>query len=188
MTPIGNVRPSRTFPLYLFKILFRRPAPDSPSHFPQHRDRFDFFAIQVLPINTPRPRQPRMALDDLIRRDYEIQRNIVGLEFYLFLHDLDWMNACDYRSPSRNLACFAPQSIFQVRIPAGLCPPGLRLGGRQQTRTGSSQRASFQPVRPAGQIRMHPLCSTLCRYSFPAGQDQAQRNISLLPGAALPYR
>src|SRR5215467_1896872 len=119
MTPIGNVRPSRTFPLYLFKIFL-----PEPGHSLQHRDRFDFFAIQVLPINAARPRQPRMALDDLIRRDYEIQWNIVGLQFYLLLHDLKRMNACYYRGPSSNLPCFAPQSIFQVRIPAAFSDPG----------------------------------------------------------------
>src|SRR5215831_3978164 len=91
-----------------------------------------------------------MALDDLIRRDYEVERNIVWLQLYLFVDDLNRVNSRDYRSPGRDLVDLAPQSKFQVRVSAAftdsrpISPDGNRAAQDQVNRLhfGQPDRAA----------------------------------------------
>src|SRR5215468_275212 len=90
------------------------------TQFLQNRDRIYFFVIQILPVYPPRSGQPGVALDDLVRCDYEIQRNIMRFQLDFLVNDLDRMYSRNYWSSGGNFACLSREPVLEVRIPAAL--------------------------------------------------------------------
>src|SRR5262249_46581369 len=78
----------------------------------------------VFPVDALWLWQSGVAGDDFIRRDDEVEWNIVGFQLDFLLNDLNRMDAGDYRSPAHYLSRLYGEPVLQIGIAAALSNSG----------------------------------------------------------------
>ena len=84
----------------------------------QKGNQLYLFFVEIFPIDSLRFRELRLAIDYLVGRHNEINRDVMRFQLELLINDLKRMNGGDDRSSSSDDSGFKRDRVFEVRVAA----------------------------------------------------------------------